>query len=102
MELPDGSLDMKWSPHTFGWEERNGDHYDLTGFLRNSGMPVLFVVSGDRRREFNGLSTIAEEAALFRMVTIEGTSHNMYMERPDAVSKVIAAFVDGSPLPEAL
>ena len=101
-ELPDGSLDMKWSPHTFGWEERNGDHYDLRGFLRDSGVPVLFVVSGDRRRDFDGLSSIADEAALFRMVTIDGTGHNMYMERPDAVSKAIVAFVDGSQLPEAV
>ena len=102
MELPDGSLDMKWSPHTFDWEERDGDHYDLRGFLRDSGVPVLFVVSGERRRDFDGLSSIAHEAALFRMVTIDGTGHNMYMERPDAVSKAIVAFVDGEELPEAL
>ena len=101
-ELPDGALDMKWSPHTFGWEERNGDHHDLTGFLRDSGMPVLFITSGDRRRDFDGLSSIADEAALFDMVTINGTGHNMYMERPDAVSKAIVAFLDGEELPEAI
>ena len=46
--------------------------------------------------------TFDDEAALFDMVTINGTGHNMYMERPDAVSKAIVAFLDGEELPEAI
>ena len=102
VELPDGSIDMKWSPHSFNWAERDGDYHDLKPFLRDSGVPILFITSEARRGNFEYLIAIATEASDFELLVINGTDHNMYMERPDAVSRAIGDFVDGKRLPTAL
>ena len=102
VELPDGSIGMGWSPHSFNWAERDGDYHDLKPFLRDSGVPILFITSEARRGNFDDLSAIAAETADFEMLVINGADHNMYMERPDAVSQATGDFVDGKKLPMAL
>ncbi len=101
VELPDGSIDMKWSPHSFNRAERDGDYHDLRPFLRDSGMPILFMTSETRLGSFEDLSAIAAKASDFELLVINGAGHNMYMERPEAVSRAIGDFVDGKKLPMA-
>lgn len=101
-ELPDGSIDMKWASESFNWEDKDGDHVDLKPILRSLGLPILFIVGEERQRSFEDVRPIAAETARFQMVTVRGTSHNMYMERPDAVSWAIKAFAGGMKLPEVI
>jgi pimeloyl-ACP methyl ester carboxylesterase len=101
-ELPDGSIDMKWASETFNWEDKDGDHLDLKPILRSLGLPILFVVGEERQRSFEDVRPIAADTAGFQMVVIRGTSHNMHMERPDAVSWAIKAFVSGDGLPASI
>ena len=102
MELPNGTLTMKWSPDTGNEEDRLGDHYDLNPVLRDLDLPVLFITSERRRGYFKELVPMTDELTDFHLLTINGTDHNMYMERPDAVAESIASFADGGALPSAI
>ena len=102
IELSDGSIDMKWAQATMSWKEREGDYLDLRPAFRALGVPVLFIASGDRRSAFEELDPLMAELPDFHVVTVERTGHNMYMERPDAVSRAIKDFVDGQSLPASI
>ena len=101
-ELPDGSIDMKWASATFNWEDRRGDRYDLIPLLRSPAMPVLFLASQQRQASFDELRTMAAATPGLRMVIVNGSGHNMYMERPDSVSRAIRAFALDQALPSSI
>lgn len=100
MELPDGRIDMKWSPNSLNSEERRGDHLDLRPIFRALGLPILFIVSEQRASNFPDVQALAAEIPNFHLATIQGTGHNMYMERPDTVASLITAFVDDNAIPD--
>ena len=102
LQLPDGSVDMKWATAALNWDELRSDYYDLTPVLRGLGLPTLFITSEERRHQFDVLKPVAAETAEFRMVTVMRSGHNMYMERPDAVARAIETFVTGGQLPDAI
>ncbi|MDP7534918.1 MAG: alpha/beta hydrolase [SAR202 cluster bacterium] len=104
MELPDGSLDMKWATASMDWGEREGDYVDLNPILWRLGIPIMFIMSDERRHErpFSGLDRMSQELPAFNVITINDSSHNMYMNRPSAVSGAIQAFVRGETLPGAV
>ena len=93
MELPDGRLDMKWSTDSMKWSERDGDYIDLKPIFLRLNMPILFISSEGRADSFVELEPVMAELSDFHMVRIRDTEHNMYMNRPDAVSWAINAFV---------
>ena len=102
LQLPDGSVDMKWATAALKWDEHQSDYHDLTPVLRTLGLPTLFITSEKRRHRFDGLKHVAAETLDFLMITVRRTDHNMYMERPDAVAKAIGSFVNGEKLPDAI
>jgi pimeloyl-ACP methyl ester carboxylesterase len=104
MELPDGTLDMKWARASMDWGEREGDYVDLNPILWRLGIPIMFIMSDERRHErpFSGLDRMTEELPDFSVVVVNDSSHNMYMNRPSAVSGAIQAFVRGDKLPGAV
>ena len=99
VELPDGSIDMKWAQASMAWEERDGDYVDLRPAFREMGAPMLYVVSVERKKGYPMLDELEAEIADFHVLAVDDTGHNMYMERPDAVSGAILAFADGRELP---
>ena len=103
-ELPNGQLDMKWSDAAMDSRERQGDYVDLKPAFRRLGIPILFILSDDRQHQqgFIGLRPIAEQVPGFNLLTVNDSGHNMYMERPDAVSRAISAFASGESLPPAI
>ena len=99
MELPDGRIDMKWSPDTVNLEERQGEYFDLRPFFRNAGLPILFIVSGERTQRFRDVQDLPARVPSFHFTKVQDTGHNMYMERPDAVASLVRAFVGGGEIP---
>ena len=95
MELPDGSIDMKWSSQTMAWEEREGDYFDLRPGFREHGFPILFIVSSERVKGYTVIDPLVKELPGVQKVVIENSGHNMYMERPDAVASAILTFAQG-------
>ena len=73
MELPDGSIDIKWSSDTFNSEDRRGDYHDLRTVLRDMDLPVLFITSEKRRTYFQELEPLASELPEFS--TADGEGH---------------------------
>ena len=102
MDLPDGSIDMKWAQASMAWTERDGDYVDLRPAFRELGAPMLYIVSVERKKGYPILDELEAEIADFHVLAVNDTGHNMYMERPDAVSNAILDFVDGSPLPRVV
>lgn len=102
MELPDGRIDMKWSPNSLNREERRGDYLDLRPIFRTLGLPILFIVSEQRASSFREVQALAAEIPDFHLTTIQETGHNMYMERPDTVASLITAFVDDRAIPDVV
>lgn len=102
MELPDGSIDMKWSSQTMAWEEREGDYFDLRPGFRANGFPILFIVSSERVEGYTVIDPLIEELPGAQKVVIENSGHNMYMERPDAVAHAIRVFSNGHAVPSTI
>ncbi len=104
LELPDGRLDMKWSNAAMDWAEREGDYVDLNPVFRRLGIPILYIMSDERRRrqDLVGLDRLSEEVAEFSVLTVNDSGHNVYMNRPGAVFGAIQAFVNGESLPGAV
>ena len=100
MELPDGRIDMKWSPDSLNWEERRGDYLDLRPIFRTLGLPLLFMVGEQRASTFRDVQALAAEIPNFHLTTFHETGHNIYMERPDAVASLIMAFADDKAIPD--
>ena len=102
-ERPDGSIDMKWSPATVNLEERQQDKYDLRPMFRSFRVPLLFIAGGERHPFlYEMLKPVIAETPDFHFVSVKGTGHNMYMERPDAVSSAIRVFLEGDDAPDAV
>ena len=99
MELPDGRIDMKWSSDTVNLEERQGEYFDLRPFFQNAGLPIQFIVSGERTQRFRDVQDLPARVPSFHFTRVQDTGHNMYMERPDAVASLIRAFVGGGEIP---
>ena len=102
MQLPDGSVDMKWASAVLNLDELRSDNYDLTPIFRTLGVPMLFINSEERRHQFDGLKPVAAETPEFHMITVLRSDHNMYMERPDVVARAIESFVTGEQLPDTI
>ena len=96
----EGRLDMKWASPTVSWKERKNDYLDLLPVLEFLACPTLFISSSQRKNTFSKASEISVKRNHFSFSVINDTGHNMYMERPDAVSKLISAFCLGEKPPE--
>jgi pimeloyl-ACP methyl ester carboxylesterase len=60
------------------------------------------VASQDRRPDFEGIVSIADETPDFHTLIMSESGHNMYMERPDAVARAVEAFANGETLPPVI
>ncbi len=96
----EGRLDMKWASPTVSWNERENDYMNLLPVLELLACPTLFISSSQRKSTFSKASEISVKRKCFSFTVINNTGHNMYMERPDAVSKLISTFCLGEKLPE--
>jgi len=56
-------------------------------------------LSEDNRQYYSDLSDIALEKAGIDSIVISGAGHNMYMEKPDIVAKVIDSYLTDDSLP---
>ena len=102
METEDGSIIMKWAMQSLDIADGAHGPYDLRPMFRGLKMPVSFILGEDTASNYADLSRIATERPGFSSVTVTGTGHNMYMERPDAVAGLIKSFVAGEDLPEVI
>lgn len=100
-ELQDGTVVMKWSMNTFDFDN-GATYYDLRPVFRTTRTPILFVLSDDNRNYYSDLSDIGLEKAGITSIVVSNTGHNMYMERPDIVAKLIDSYLNGEPLPETV
>ena len=99
VELSDGSIDMKWTSAILDWEQHRDDYHDLMPVFRNLELPILFISSGERRADLDGLWPAFATIPDFHTSTVLNTGHNMYMERPDAISWALETFLAGRELP---
>ena len=98
----EGRLDMKWAGPTVSWKERRNDYIDLLPVLELVKCPTLFISSSRRKSTFSEASKISVERNHFSFSVVKNTGHNMYMERPDAVSKLVSDFCSGKKPPKEI
>ncbi len=96
----DGRVDMKWSSATLSWSEREDDYLDLAPILESISIPILFIVGGNRIEGFMKAFELETQMPNLQTVIISNTGHNMYMERPDAISDIVRKFQSSSDIPE--
>jgi len=96
----DGRVDMKWSSNTLSWGEREDDYLDLAPILESISMPILFIVGGNRIEGFTKAFELETKMPNLQTVIISDTGHNMYMERPEAISDVIQKFQNSFDIPK--
>jgi pimeloyl-ACP methyl ester carboxylesterase len=101
-DLNDGSIAMKWSMKTFEVDSGATNLYDLRPDFRTTSTPILFILSEDNRQYYSDLSDIALENAGIKSIVISGTSHNMYMEKPDIVAELIDSYLNDEFLPSVV
>ena len=95
----EGRIDMKWSSYTLSWSEREDDYLDLIPILESISIPILFIVGGNRVEGFTKAFELENKMPNLQTVIISDTGHNMYMERPDAISNVVQKFQTSSDIP---
>ena len=89
----DDGIDIKWDSMTMAWKHRNGDYVNILEMLPRLEMPVLFMVSEDRKETYIDVGQPINAQARFQKIIIGDTGHNMYMERPRHVYKLIQKFI---------
>ena len=97
-----GRVDMKWEPATLSWSEREDEYMDLVATLRKISIPILFVVGETQKHEFERAFELEKTMSNLETLIVSGAGHNMYMERPKAVSEAIRIFGHTDPLPPSL
>jgi len=93
-----GQVDMKWAPATLSWSEREDEFVDFVTILREISIPILFVVGETQKGEFERAFELERTMPNLQTLVVSGAGHNMYMERPDAVSEAIRLFVGNTRL----
>ena len=101
-DLHDGSIAMKWSMKTFELDNGSATFYDLRPEFRATSKPILFILSEDNQQYYSDLSNIARGKPGIKSIVINGAGHNMYMEKPDIVAKVIDSYLTGGSLPSVV
>ena len=90
----DDGIDIKWDSMTMAWKHRNGDYFNILEMLPKLEMPVLFMVSEDRKGTHIDVGQSVNDQGRFQKIIIGDTGHNMYMERPRHVYKLIQKFIE--------
>ena len=90
----DDGIDIKWDSMTMAWKHRNGDYVNILEMLPRLEMPVLFMVSEDRKETYIDVGQPINAQARFQKIIIGDTGHNMYMERARHVYKLIQKFIE--------
>jgi len=98
----EGNIDMLYSSETLNWKEREGDYLEFETTLKNISLPILMVISDERKDNFSKAFELEKEIPNLSIVTMRNTSHNMYMERPKALSKLILDFNNKKCLPKSV
>ena len=94
-----GRVDIKWSPETLSFREKKDDHLNLEPILKQLSIPILFVISEDGKSEFEKVFELEKDLDNVQCIVMSDTGHNMYMERPDALAKIVSDFVNSHELP---
>ena len=94
-QLPDGSIDMKWSPETFNAEERETDFFDLRDVVPQVNIPMLFILGDQGSSQRATAKALVAATPQAQLLVIEGGGHNVYMERPDLMAQALTDFVAG-------
>jgi pimeloyl-ACP methyl ester carboxylesterase len=98
----DGLFDMKWSPNSFNWPDRDEDYFDLKPIFDRLGIPILSISSTNHKSKFPNQHMVQDGVLGLHKLTIENSDHNMYMERPDAIAQAVADFAAGKEIPAAV
>ena len=94
-----GRIDMKWSSNTLNWSERENDYPNIVSILEKSLCETLFISSSGRETMFQMAKTLSNKLPYLSYCVVRNTGHNMYMERPDAISALISMFCEEYPVP---
>ena len=95
-------VDIKWSPATLSSPEKRTDYLNLEPILRQISIPTLMVVSENGTKEFEKAFTLEKELDNLQTLVMSDTGHNMYMERPDTVARVVRDFANSLALPKTV
>lgn len=95
-------IDIKWSPATLSSPEKLTDELDLEPALRQISIPTLIVVSENGEDEFEMAFSLGKELDHIQTIVMSDTGHNMYMERPEALAKIVSDFINSLPLPNTI
>ena len=98
-QLPDGSIDMKWSPETFNAEERETDFFDLRDVVPQVNIPMLFILGDQGSSQRETAKALVAATPQAQLLVIQGGGHNVYMERPDLMAQALTDFVAGKQFP---
>ncbi|MCL0105177.1 alpha/beta hydrolase [Dehalococcoidia bacterium] len=89
----DDGIDIKWDSMTMAWKHRNGDYVNILELLPKLEMPVLFMVSENKKETYKDVGQPFKNQGRFQKIVIGDTRHNMYMERPRHVADLIQKFI---------
>jgi pimeloyl-ACP methyl ester carboxylesterase len=91
-ERPDGEIELLCPARVEAQVYSGAAHFDGYARLRQVKAPIL-LLRGDHSTTLNeeGAAHALEAAPHARLVTVEGTSHFIPMEKPDEVARLVVA-----------
>ena len=95
-------VDIKWTPETLLSSEKRTDYLNLEPILRQIPLPILMVISENGTNEFEKAFALEKELDNLQTIVISDTGHNMYMERPNTIAKVVNDFANSVELPKTI
>jgi hypothetical protein len=95
-----GRIDMKWSSNTFNWSERENDYLNIVSILEKYLCETFFIAISGREKLYQVAGKLSNKLDSLYYRVVRDTGHNIYMEKPNAISVLISMFRKGYPIPK--
>jgi len=94
-ELPDGSVELKWTPNAYNQEERGQDDPKLVESASLIEVPVFLMYGTEGVAKPDDVNPFMVALPNCQIMWVQDSGHNVYMEEPDAVVKTAGEFFHG-------
>ncbi|MBF8298973.1 MAG: putative hydrolase [Dehalococcoidia bacterium] len=91
--LPDGSVEMKWSPNAYNPDDQALNTYSLVQEAPNIKVPTFLMYGTRGIGQEEGYRAFAKGLPQSKLMIVEGAGHNIYMEDPDLVINAVRSFL---------
>ncbi|MQG20664.1 MAG: alpha/beta hydrolase [SAR202 cluster bacterium] len=92
-DLPDGSIEMKWSQNIYNPQDRSQDNYDFIDIAPKFEVPIFLMYGTESGYDKDNAAKFVSQLKMGEIQEVKGASHNVYMDNPAVVEAAVRRFV---------